>query len=133
MCVKAPYRVYFYRTAKGQCQACDYARNMNLHHQAKAKRWFKALAELGPALPTEYGKPLRDGIWELRVIAQRHHHRFLYSFWNRSILVTHAFLKKSWQVPETEIEHSRKATADWITRKGWEDIDAKKKRKRLSQ
>jgi len=56
------YGVLFYRTISGRCQACDYARGLNLNHQAKAKRWFIALAEMGPELPEDYGKHLRDGV-----------------------------------------------------------------------
>lgn len=95
---------------------------MDVGHQAKAKRWFKALAELGQELPTDYGEHLRDGVWELRVIIQHHQHRFLYSFWNEIVVVTNAFLKKSRKVPDGEIEKSRKAMADWISRRGWEDL-----------
>lgn len=119
---KAKYRVYFYRAADGRCQACDYARAMDINHQARAKRWFKALAENGPSLPADYGKHLRDGIWELRIIIQRHQHRFLYSFWRDIIVVTNAFLKKSRKVPGNEIEKARKAMADWLDKRGGEGI-----------
>ena len=116
------YRVYFYRTSGGRCQACDYARAMDINHQAKAKRWFMALAEMGPELPEEYGKHLRDGVWELRVIVLHHQHRFLYMFHGDIILVTNAFLKKSWAVPAAEIEKALKAAVDWKARRGWEGI-----------
>jgi len=95
---------------------------MDIHHQAKAKRWFIALAEMGTGIPGDYGKHLRDGVWELRIIIQHHQHRFLYSFWKNIVVVTNAFLKKSREVPEIEIEKSRKAMADWISRQGWEDL-----------
>lgn len=116
------YRIHFYRSHSGRCQACDYARGMDIHHQAKAKRWFIALAEMGPDLPSDYGEHLRDGVWELRVIIQHHQHRFLYSYWKYIIVVTNAFLKKSREVPEGEIEKSRELMADWISRRGWEDL-----------
>jgi len=90
---------------------------MDVNHQWKAKRWFRALAKLGPELPREYGKPLRDGIWELRVIIGHHQHRFLYGFWNDVIIVTNAFLKKSWEVPPTEIERAVKALAELMARR----------------
>lgn len=112
------FQVYFYRAANGKCQACDYARAMDINHQAKAKRWFKALAKLGPDMPDEYGKHLRDGVWELRVIIHRRQHRFLYSFWKNIVIVTNAFLKKSREVPESEIKKSRKLMTDWISRRG---------------
>lgn len=119
---EAKFRVYFYRAANGRCQACDYARGMDINQQAKAKRWFKALAELGTEMPEEYGKYLRDGVWELRVIILHHQHRFLYFFWKDLIVVTSAFLKKSAEVPEAEIERSKKVMADWVSRKGWKNL-----------
>lgn len=119
---RAKYKVYFYRTAGGRCQACDYARAMDIVHQAKAKRWFIALSEMGPDLPEDYGKHLRGRVWELRIIMSRHQHRFLYSFWKDIVVVTNAFLKKAVEVPEQEIERSEKAMADWVARKGWENL-----------
>lgn len=95
---------------------------MDIGHQAKAKRWFVALAEMGPELPEDYGKHLREGAWEPRIILQHHQHRFLYSFWKKIIVVTNAFLKKSREAPDSEIEKSRKAMADWISRRGWEGL-----------
>lgn len=119
---EARYKIYFYRTSAGKCQACGYARAMDINHQAKAKRWFKALAELGPELPDDYGKYLRDGVWELRVNILHHQHRFLYSYWKDLIIVTNAFLKKSAEVPGIEIERSREAMTDWVSRRGWENL-----------
>lgn len=98
----ARYRIYFYRSITGRCQACDYARSMSVGHQAKVKRWFVALG--------------RDGVWELRIIIQHHQHRFLYSFRKDTVVVTNAFLKKSRSVPEGEIQRSLEALADWLSR-----------------
>lgn len=77
---------------------------------------------MGPELPEEYGKYLRDGVWELRIITLRHQHRFLYSFRENLVLVTNAFLKKSQEVPGGEIGKAIKAIADWKARRGWEDL-----------
>ena len=95
---------------------------MDVHHRAKSKRWFLSLAELGPELASEQGKHLRDGIWELRVIVQRHQHRFLYSFREDVVVVTNAFLKKTKKVPIQEIERARTVMADWVNRRCWEDL-----------
>ena len=116
------FRIAFYRARNGRCQACDYARGIDVGHQAKAKRWFVALAVVGPNIPSDYGKYLRNGIWELRIVIQHHQHRFLYAFWKDVVVVTNAFLKKSRTVPDCEIEKSRKALFDWISREYWEDL-----------
>jgi phage-related protein len=95
---------------------------MDANHRAKAKEAFIALSELGREVSRVYGKYLRDGVWELRVIFQHHQHRFLYSFWKDIIVVTNAFLKKSAKVPETEIERARKLMDEFIRTRGWEEL-----------
>lgn len=95
---------------------------MDINHRIKASEWFKALARMGPELPSEYGKYLRDGVWELRVIIQHHQHRFLYGYWKNIIIVTNAFLKKSHEVPAREIERSMRAASDWVGRQNGEDL-----------
>ncbi|MBI3552196.1 MAG: type II toxin-antitoxin system RelE/ParE family toxin [Elusimicrobia bacterium] len=84
---------------------------MKQDHRDKAGDWFRLLARMGPRLPVNYGKYLRDGVWELRVAIEHHQHRFLFSF-----------LKKSREVPDQEIERSRKNMAEFIRRQGWEEI-----------
>ena len=116
------YRIYFYRTESGRCQACDYARELDTGHQAKATRSFSALSKLGPGITADHGKYLTDGIWELRIAAQHHQHRFLYFFRKDWIVVTNAFLKKSTKVPPAEILTAQKARIDWMIRRGWEDL-----------
>lgn len=116
------YRIYFYRTESGRCQACDYAREMDAGHQAKATRCFSALSKLGPGITADHGKYLTDGIWELRIAVQHHQHRFLYFFRNDLIVVTNAFLKKSVKVPLAEILAAQKARTDWTLRRVWEGL-----------
>ena len=116
------YRIRFYRTISDRCQACDYARAMIEPHQVKAKRWFAALSDKGPAIPADYGKYLRDGVWELRLSIQHHQHRFLYLFWHKDILVTNEFLKKTDAVPPEEIERALRAMSDWVARRARREL-----------
>lgn len=106
-------RVVFYRDRRGGCQPCDYARMMTKRHQAKLKRAFLVLREAGEEISREYGKRLRNGVWELRVNVEHHNHRFLYGFVGRVVLVTSAFLKKTDAVPRIEIERARLRLKDW--------------------
>ena len=110
------FRILFYRDKNGRCQACDYVRELNKRHKAKVSNRFKLLAQYGPELPADFGKYLRDGIWELRVVLYRHQHRFLFGYRGDTILVTNAFLKKSRMVPDEEIEQAEKRIADWKER-----------------
>lgn len=106
-------RVVFYRDRRGGCQPCVYARAMTQRHQAKLKRAFLVLREAGKEIPRDYGKYLRDGVWELRVNVEHHNHRFFYGFVGEIVLVTSAFLKKTDAVPVIEIERARLRLKDW--------------------
>lgn len=91
---------------------------MTERHQAKLKWAFLVLREAGKEIPRDYGKYLRDGVWELRVNVEHHSHRFLYGFVGPDAVVTGAFLKKSAVVPSIEIERARLRLKDWEERNG---------------
>lgn len=66
---------------------------------------LRVLRDLGPKeLTVEFTKPLRDGIWELRIEYQRVNYRILYFFSKeRMIVVSHGCWKEA-QVPPKEID-----------------------------
>ena len=114
------YRLVFYQDERGRSQPLDYLKSLKPKHEAKAKKWMQLLMEEGPNLPRPYADMLEHGIRELRVPIEHHQHRFLYAIRDKVIVVTNAFLKKSQEVPQAEIDRARKAYADWVNRRGWE-------------
>lgn len=56
-------------------------------------------------LDEPYSKHIRGKIWELRVDFARHRHRiFYFIFIEKTIVLLHAFLKRTKKTPEVEIK-----------------------------
>ena len=80
------------------------------------KRWLELLEWEGPNLPRPYADVVRGKIRELRVSFSGLHHRFLYVFHGKRIVVTHGFIKKTAEIPEAEIARAERYTTDFYRR-----------------
>lgn len=117
------YPIEFYRDRLNRCQACDYVRVMDERHRAKMQKLFALLSRVGPEVPSDYGKRLSRGVWELRVAIEHHQHRFLFVFRRGRILVTHAFLKKTQRVPQEEIRRALFLADAWEAAHGSQEAE----------
>lgn len=112
-------RLEFYRTTRGNEPALDYIRSQVKAHRAKIGRALRYLEELGHLARRPMADYLGDGLYELRVAAERHQHRMVYFFHRRAlIVVTSAFLKNEDAVPPEELARARSRRADWNQRFG---------------
>ncbi|MCX5797640.1 MAG: type II toxin-antitoxin system RelE/ParE family toxin [Elusimicrobia bacterium] len=102
----------------GSCQVRDYLRGQDKRVRGHAGWLLQVLEEQGHRLGRPAAGHLEDGIYELRVIVARQHHRLLFFFDRRSIVVTNAFLKKTEKVPEAEIAKAKKARLEWESQRG---------------
>jgi phage-related protein len=85
--------------------------------RAKFMKLLQILREQGPDLKRPYADLLRDGIRELRVGLGGNAYRALYFFFIQdTIVMTHAFLKKTDAVPTEEIERALRYKCDYEER-----------------
>ena len=80
----------------------------------KTAAWIGLLQERGPNLHRPYADVLEESIRELRVTFGRLEVRILYFIHGKSIVLTHAFMKKTQKVPQEEIEFAKRYRNDWI-------------------
>lgn len=74
---------------------------------AKVLRMLDLLERFGADLKMPHSKLVEKGLFELRVTGGQEV-RFLYTFQkNHSIIILHAFIKKSQQIPKHELELAR--------------------------
>ena len=64
------------------------------------------LETLGNELRMPYSKSLGGGLFELRIIGQKHI-RIIYAFHNNGAVLLNIFMKKRWSIPRKEIEYAR--------------------------
>lgn len=110
------YEVLFYETVEGRCPTQDFLEALPLKVRAKITKWVDLLKREGPDLPRPYADVVRGKIRELRVSFDGLHHRLLYFFYGKRIIVTHGFVKKTVAVPEEELVLAQRRMSDFVTR-----------------
>ena len=119
----AEYEVLFYETAEGRCPVNDFLGELPLKVRAKVAKWLALLKREGPDLPRPYADVVRGKIRELRVRFGGMHHRFLYFFHGKRIVVTHGFVKKTTVIPEGEIAQAERCMVDFYQRLERGEVD----------
>ena len=110
------YEVLFYRSPRGECFTEDFLDGLPAKVRGKILRWIEALATHGPNLPRPYADVVRGKIRELRVSFGGLHHRLLYFFHDKRIIVTHGFVKKTGAVPDEELTRAQRWMDDFMAR-----------------
>lgn len=110
-------QVLYYSDSSGKSQVEDFINSRNLNNQVKITAVIDYLEEMGVNLPRPYSDYLRDGIYELRVKLSGDETRTLYFFcFEKYIVLTHTFLKKTQKVPDSEINKAIKLKTDFLSR-----------------
>jgi|SRR6185312_803727 len=110
-------RITFYKTPRGESPFEIFLEGHNDKVRTKFGKLVVALEEHGPDLKRPYADVLRDGIRELRVGFGGNAYRALYFFFVRdTIVITHAFTKKTDAVPNQEIDRALRYKADFENR-----------------
>lgn len=112
----AEYEVVFYEAADEECPTQEFLDGLAPKVRGKVAKWLELLEREGPNLPRPYADVVRGKIRELRVSFSGLHHRFLYFFHGKRIVVTHGFVKKTAAIPEREVARSERTMADFYQR-----------------
>ena len=111
------WHIIYYETKDAQCPVQEFIDARKIRDQAKLLNWISLLEEQGPNLPRPYADLLQDGIHELRVKLSGDQVRTLYFFCFRQyIVLTHAFIKNTGGVPDSQIRQAQKIREDFLNR-----------------
>ena len=114
----AEFDVSFYAKADGTKPAREFILSLDAKMKAKITRTILMLEINGTELREPYSKHLRDGIFELRVKVGSNISRVLYFFVvGHHAVLTHGFVKKTDDVPSSEIEKAIKYRFEYLSRK----------------
>lgn len=99
------YRVKFYQNSSGHISVLDYIEKLTKKEKAKLLKYIEFLREHKGYLDEPYSKHISGKIRELRVDFGKNRHRiFYFTFINKTIILLHAFLKKTAKIPPSEIK-----------------------------
>ena len=109
--------VEFYETENGNIPVEEFLNMLDVKMRAKLLGIIKILQEKGNRLREPYSKHLDDGIFELRGKVGSDISRVLYYFYyNKKIILTNGFIKKTQKTPKTEIDKAKKYRSDYLER-----------------
>ena len=108
--------VKFYRTRAGRSPVEDYLDSLDAQEVAKATRGLELLRTFGNELGMPHARPIRGGLHELRVRGRREHRIVYIAVVGRTLLLLHAFTKKTPQTPAADIALAEQRFRDYLDR-----------------
>ena len=109
--------VELYETENGNIPVEEFLKMLDVKMRAKLLGIIKILQEKGNRLREPYSKHLDDGIFELRGKVGSDISRVLYFFYyNKKIILTNGFIKKTQKTSKTEIDKAKKYRSDYLER-----------------
>ena len=105
---KIEYKTKFYQNIRtGKIPALDYIERLSDKEKAKVLKFIEFLQEKEGYLEEPYSKHIKGKIRELRIDFGRKRHRiFYFVFIKKTIVLLHAFLKKTPKTPIAEIKRA---------------------------
>ena len=111
------FTVEFYEDADGDKPVEEFLLSLDVKMRAKLLGILEILQEKGNLLRELYSKHLEDGIFEIRGKVGTDISRVLYFFfYDRKIILTNGFIKKSQKTPKKEIQMAKNRRHDYIER-----------------
>lgn len=113
------YKVKFYKNSKTRrSPVLEYIDNLSEKDRAKILKYIDFLREHKGYLDEPYSKHIKGKIRELRVDFTRRRHRILYfTFIRQTIILLHAFLKRTAKTPDIEIKRAEENYNDVLNNK----------------
>jgi phage-related protein len=100
------YKIKFYKDSlSGREPVADYICRLEERERNKVNKYLEFLRLSRGYLDEPYSRHLQGKIRELRVDFNNNYHRIIYfTYFNKTIILLHAFLKKSQKTPSKEKE-----------------------------
>jgi len=111
------FEVIAYEDVNGKIPVQKFLKKLNPKMRAKMYGMLVILQEKGNMLREPYSKYIEDGIFELRCKFGSDITRVMYFFYyDRKIVLTNGFIKKTQKTPQEEIQIAKKRRIDFIER-----------------
>lgn len=113
----AEFEIIFYEKENGDCPVQEFLDSLDINMRTKMVGLLGVLEEKGNYLREPYSKLIDDGIFEIRCKVGNNITRVLYFFYyNRKIILTNGFVKKTRKTPMKQIKLAKQRRADFKER-----------------
>ncbi len=115
--------IIFYTDEGGATPVEDFLASLDLKTQARFEWSIERLRVLNVQAREPLVKHIEGKLWELRRVSGKNLYRLFYFFFTgREIVFLHGFQKKTEKTPKKELQIAKARMADYINRKGGEEI-----------
>ncbi len=112
------YQVKFYTNKAGKSPILEYIDKLNSKEKSKILKYIEFLQANKGRLDQPYSKHIKGKIWELRIDFNKNRYRiFYFIFIKKTIILLHAFLKKTKKTPKLEIKRAEEKYYDVLRNK----------------
>lgn len=114
-----PFTIEVFKSSSGRDYVGDFLNSLDIMSRATVESDLSELERLGTRAKEPLSKPLGNGLFELRSKTPMGNVRILYFFLKgRIILLTNGFVKKTWAIPQDEIDIARRRMKEYTQRFG---------------
>lgn len=111
--------VNFYKTEDNKAPVEEFLEGLDDKMRAKALHELQILEQFGSYLREPHSKPIKDGLFELRIKIGSDISRIFYFFRvENKIILTNGFIKKTTKTPRREVGKALKYKGDYERRYG---------------
>ena len=107
-------RVKFYETVSGRCPVLDYVDKQPVRVQARILEALSSIEESGLKASRVTFKQIKGKLWEIKIRFGGAHRIFYVMADKKTLVLLHAFLKKTNKTPQREIETAMTRMAEII-------------------
>lgn len=112
------WEIEFYEQPGGGCPVQEFLDSLDKERELPHVMFVFSLGEeKGNKLGLPHSRPLREGLFEYRVRANRKLFRFPYFFDHGNIVITHGLIKKTDKLPKGELEKAKKYRSSYLERR----------------
>ena len=110
------WRIVYFRESGGRSPIEDSIERLAQDEQVDVAVGIDMLRSHGIALERPWVAPLGRGLWELRVRARRQLRILYFLHTSRTFVLLHAFVKKTREVPQSEIRVATRRMNEYLRR-----------------
>ena len=110
------WKILFYESESGRSPVKKFLDNLQSKVQQKIFAYLKLLSEHGTELASNYLEKVKNGIWALRPEYGGNEYRIFFFMSDKKIILVHAILKNTRQLPKTDVKTAENRMEEWLQR-----------------
>ena len=110
------WQIEYFRETSGRCPVAEFIEGLTMEEQVEAMVGIDMLRSHGVTLGRPWVAPLGSGLWELRIRSRRQTRILYFAHTGKMFVLLHGFVKKTREVPQSEIQVATRRMKQYLRR-----------------